>query len=137
MHPKIEFTVHPNAPVVINRYVERNGRRTYNRNAWRAKYSSRENAQWLCDTMNRTAGDGGTVWYVAGEGTLRAPLGNTPTAAAPTTAPAGVCVTYANGARSFHPGFSMKAGHAFARSRSDVSSVRDFEIRNGRRVIIA
>lgn len=65
------------------------------------------------------------------------PLGSTPTAASPTTAPAGVCVTYSNGARSFHRGFSLHAGRTFARGRADVESVRDFEIRNGRRVIIA
>lgn len=79
----------------------------------------------------------GRVWVPNRPVSGFAPLGNTPTAATPTTAPAGVCVTYSNGARSFHSGFSMEAGHTFARGRADVASVRDFEIRNGRRVIIA
>jgi hypothetical protein len=81
----------------------------------------------------------GHVWVPSRPVSGFAPLGNTPTAATPTTAPAGVCVTYSNGARSFHPGFSLAAGKAWARQNKHVGidSVRDFEIRQGRRVIIA
>lgn len=64
-HPSITFATHPNAPVVVNRYREAaNGRRTYNRDPFRAKYASTANAQWMCDTMNRLS-CGVDHWYIA------------------------------------------------------------------------
>ncbi len=56
------FKTHPNATVVVNFFVIRGGRKFHNKNAFRAKYSSVENAEWMRDTMQRLHAT--RTWYL-------------------------------------------------------------------------
>lgn len=60
---KIDFPTHPNAPVVVNRLEVRHGKLFHNRNPLRAKYASRENAEWVRDQMNKNSHPI-IVWYI-------------------------------------------------------------------------
>lgn len=62
--PPVRFATHPNAPCVVNRLQVRRGRLVHNVDPFGAKYATSYGAaEWIRDTMNRTA-CAGVVWYI-------------------------------------------------------------------------
>lgn len=60
----VRFATHPNAPCVVNRLQVLRGRLVHNIDPYGAKYATSYGAaEWIRDTMNRTACPG-VVWYI-------------------------------------------------------------------------